>query len=76
MRWGMSPAADSRIQPECCARTAHRSQTWWRCPPGARYASVRSPLRIVRPQTSQVTTSWTGRSSFFIAADYRPPATP
>ena len=37
-------------------------------PPGARNASVRSPLRIVRPQTSQETCSWTGRSSFFIAS--------
>jgi hypothetical protein len=26
---------------------------------------VRSPFRMVRPQTSQLTTSWTGRSSFF-----------
>jgi hypothetical protein len=29
---------------------------------------VCSPFRIVRPQTSQLTTSWTGRSSFFMNA--------
>src|SRR5436190_10549352 len=48
----------------------------WRWPPGARYASVRSPLRIVRPQMSQETSSCMGRSSFFMGmldSSDRPP---
>src|SRR4051812_22197976 len=72
-RLGVSPAADSPIQPWCSGLEKHSSQTPWRLPPGARNGSVRSPFRMVRPQTSQVTFSWTGRSSFLTSPDDRGP---
>ena len=54
---GASPCADSRIQPSWSALPMHSSQTSLRCPPGARYASVLSPFRMVRPQTAHETAS-------------------
>ena len=70
MRVGMSPGGRLADPALVLRRAAEQSsQTRCRWPPGARYGSVRSPFRIVRPQTSQVTFSWTGRSSFFTAVD-------